>query len=215
MGRQRELRLRVRLYSRPDSVGAAPGLKKSNRIVKSAAREVRRSFCFGADFLRELVHLDEPQMNGGKLRHKDKQFWVRNSADNADSIGVTCIAWDFLCARNTSFAASHRFTYRKSESTRKRHKTGAMYLQGAQRWGWALRIEKHHVGDREGRTGRRIAELRLLDCFGAREFQHRTMAEGRGLLPVQRRREFRRHGAMDRRMRRRLRRWIGHRHLHP
>jgi len=27
-------------------------------------------------------------MNDGKLRHRDEQIWVRNSADNVDSTGV-------------------------------------------------------------------------------------------------------------------------------
>jgi hypothetical protein len=47
--------------------------------------------------------------------------------------------------------------------------------------GLALHSEKWHV-DREGRTGRRIAELRLVECFGG----FFGMAERRRLRPVQR-----------------------------
>src|SRR6185312_587887 len=53
-------------------------------------------------------------------------------------------------------------------------------------------LENFHVVDGEGRAGRRTAELRLVECFGARQFQQRTMVEGWGMLPVQRGRGSRR-----------------------
>jgi hypothetical protein len=56
-------------------------------MSKSAASSAAL-FLFLDECSLEPVHLDEPQMNDGKLRHKDEQIWVRNSADNADSTGV-------------------------------------------------------------------------------------------------------------------------------
>src|ERR1700744_881883 len=71
--------------------------------------------------------------------------------------------------------------------------------------------EKNNDGDREGRAGRRIAELRLVEGFSGRWFHLRSMAQGRGLRPVQRRRGVRRYRKMDRRMRGRLCRGSWHR----
>ena len=74
----------------------------------------------------------------------------------------------------------------------KTSKFGAACIARARQWGWALSFRETHVVDREGRAGRRIAELRLVECFGKfcqfLEQSGRHMAEGRRLRPVQRRR---------------------------
>src|SRR5665213_465350 len=76
--------------------------------------------------------------------------------------------------------------------TGKRQNFGAASLSRARQWGWAPHIEKIYVVDREGRAGRRIAELRLVECFGGRlchcSGEQWAMAERWNLRPVQRRR---------------------------
>ena len=79
-------------------------------------------------------------------------------------MGISRIAYLFCDSLKESFAALH-------ERTRKRQKLGAASLIRARQWGWALHIEKKYVVDREGRAGRRIAELRLVECFGDRHIR--------------------------------------------
>src|SRR4051812_7267743 len=98
--------------------------------------------------------------------------------------------------RNISFAGSC-CSARENKNRLANVKKPAHYFFHGAAWGWALRSEKIHVVDGEGRIGRRSVKLRLVECFGAGKF--RTMAEGWRLFVVQRRRGAERHRAMDRR----------------
>src|SRR5690349_6071667 len=104
---------------------------------------------------------------------------------------------DFYIARNNSFSFFEMFRARRTRIDSQTSKFGSNVSTGA---GMGLdlhTIENLHVEDCEGHAGRRIAELRLLECFSGRNFQHRTVAERRGLLALQRGRVTRRYGAMD------------------
>ena len=105
-------------------------------------------------------------------------------ANNADRIGILCIV-RILCGSVTTHLPVHVVQCAEKQNRLANVKNQEQCVcTGAQRWGWAHRIEKMHVVDREGLAGRRNAELRLTECFSGREFQYRTMAEGRRLRAV-------------------------------
>jgi len=56
-------------------------------------------------FLRPAVHVDEPQMNGMKLRHEDEQNGARDVPFGADKMGLFRHADIFSRLVKNSFAA--------------------------------------------------------------------------------------------------------------
>jgi hypothetical protein len=131
--------------------GISPDFRRHNE----EARARSRAFFVGA------VHVDEPQMNMN----------MNGGMVGTAKIGLlrACVTFprrckELVCRFPCVFWKIRKFQHSLCDTS------AAL--------GLGSHSEKSDVGDREGRAGRRTAELRFVDRFGGRDF-HRAMAEGR------------------------------------
>ena len=96
-------------------------------------------------------------------------------ANNADRIGIFCIV-RILCGVVTTHLPLRIDPCAENQNRLANVKNREQCIRKGRAWGLTLRIEKIHVVDREGLTGRRNAELRLVECFSGRGVQYRAMA---------------------------------------